>query len=281
MMIKNNAVIKLFRHPLFSIIIFLIFLSCSINLRKRVSDIPDISVKVLNIDELKNIPTNLGLNLVKIHIKSAAPLTRSSTMILMIKDGYTWNFNKTIGPIHIVPGYLDTIIEYRTKPFVSTPNGCDFGLVKVKVLTGELEQEFMQSSEGLAGKSHLVIGEYRYFQHTCFYTDGGMYTYKIESQYNSSQSKITRELVRDESGVLINSGFIVTDTLTTKKLSKNDFLSFLAICREIQQDQYDTNIYDKGTGVLRFDKSNRKLFVTHNSTNKISLDSFLNSVFNQ
>ena len=124
------------------------------------------------------------------------------------------------------------------------------------------------------GKYRFAIGGY--YQSECEYFDGGIYKYIIRKYYYS-----TREPIQDKFGLLPNSGLMVTDSLTSKKMSKDEFLSFLKICRNIQKHQKEKLGNNKGTGVLKFDRSNIPLFVSHNSIEKVKLDSLLNSVFNE
>ena len=251
------------------------FFSCSIRKEKFPTDIPNVEIKILNLDELKNFSVNLGCNMVKIHLKSTGEFKRKSKLIIFLKDGYTANYNVTLGPIEIEGGQLlDTLIVYSSKEFVDRPKDCDFGLVKLKVLSGKFEQEFVQSKDDLKGNSRNVIGEYRYYQSQCVYTDGGVYKYIINKILNA-----TREPIKDEFGLLPNSGLMVADSLISKKMSKDEFLSFLKICRNIQKLQKENLGNKKGAGVLKFDRSNMPLFVPHNSLEKVQLDSLFDTIF--
>jgi hypothetical protein len=258
------------------IVLSSLFNSCSFNKEKLNNDIPNVEIKILNLEELKNISVNLGCNTVKIHLKSTGAFIRKSKLIITLKDGYTTGYNVTLGPVEIEGGYLDTVVVYTTKEFVDRPNNSDFGLIKLKIVSGKFEQEFVQSKNDFNGKYKISFGDYRYFQSECEYFDGGIYKYIIRKYYYS-----TRAPIKDKFGLLQNSGLMVTDSLTSKKMSKDEFLSFLKICRNIQKDQKEKLENNKGTGELKFDRSNIPLFVSHNSIEKVKLDSLLNSVFNE
>lgn len=238
--------------------LLIFFFSCSFKKEKLNNDIPNVEIKILNLEELKNISVNLGCNSVKIHLKSTGEFKRNGKLIIRIKDGYTFGYNVTLGPIEIEGGYLDTIVVYTTKEFVVRPPDRDFGLIKLKVVSGKFEREFVQSNKDFNGKYRFAIGGY--YQSECEYFDGGIYKYIIRKYYYS-----TREPIKDKFGLLPNSGLMVIDSLTSKKMSKDEFLSFLKICRNIQKHQKEKLGNNKGTGVLKFDRSNIPLFVSHNS----------------
>ena len=84
------------------------------------------------------------------------------------------------------------------------------------------EYEFVQSKDDFSGNSKIVIGKYRYYQHESSYTDGGIYKYIIYKNYYS-----TRNPIKDAFGLLPNSGLMVSDSFISKKMSKDEFLSFL------------------------------------------------------